>query len=237
VYSTTGTTNDCGTVGLTGTLTLYDVGWMAANVSIPLDAPALGGHSGFVTMGDNNLDCGGPGTCEGVYDQEGQTAPLISELVEPSWVVGVARGMIPWVGAIKLLIENENTGEIPAQSWQFLGLSVAGLILLALGLHFALRREGIEDPRRRAAEEADEEDDRDEPEVGTSRTRRILRSLRPWGGPDEEGEEPDESEATPKGRPRPAPTSGRRGRPRPHVRRAASSKKRKKATTETDDEL
>jgi signal peptidase len=235
VYATPGTTSpapDCGWTNLTSTLDLFHVGWSGVNVSIALQPGLLGRHSGFVTMGDNNL-LGG----QGEYDQA--AAFQLSELVEPSWVVGVARGMIPWVGALKLWIEGSSTtSEVPPQSWQFLGLTFAGIILLAFGVHYALRVEGVEDPRRKAAEEAAEEEGERPPEGNAVRARRFLRSLRPWGasGTVEEDEE-DEEPPRPTGRrpPKAAPVAhvrARRGRPKPKVRRP---EKRRRPPVDDDD--
>ncbi len=201
---------------LKGTLTLYDIGWRQATVTLDLASDVLGAHSGFVTMGDNNYNTGcTPGRdCVGLPDQNiGR-----STLVEPSWIVGVARGMLPWFGALKLLLEG-NAGMVPPQSWQFLGITIVGLILLAFGIHYALRAEGVEDPRRRAEEESDESDE-DEPPPGWAR--RFLQGIRPWHREDEE-EEPDE----PPRRSARSSSGTHRGRPRPRVRRSKPSKSRK----------
>jgi signal peptidase I len=233
VYATPGTVldgrADCAWSDLTaskGSLDLFHVGWSDVNVTISLSPSLLGMHSGFITMGDNNIEAG-----EGTYDQS--PGFQLSQLVEPGWVIGVARGMIPWVGALKLWIEGSSTvGEVPPQSWQFLGLSFAGIILLAFGLHYALRAEGIEDPRRKAEEE-DEDDTGDEPDLEEGgRARHFLQSLRPWGGRDAE-EDLDAETAPPKSThrtpapPRPSAASRtHRGRPPPKVRRPAKSKRR-----------
>ena len=234
VYATPGTTNSCGVTDLTGTLDLYHIGWNSVNVSIDLSSSALGRHSGFLTMGDfNYLPKGCTTDCVGQPDQQSS----LSELVEPGWIVGVARGMLPWFGAIKLVLEG-NAADVPPQSWQFLGLTVAGLILLAFGIHYALRAEGIEDERRKEEEaeeaEATASDDSSE---GSGRGRHFLRSLRPWGRSDD-AEEDEEDQLRPRRRavtkslPR---TAGRRGRPAPKVRRAEKSKR--KGRSEKDDGL
>jgi len=219
------TSQGCGTLGLTGTLTLYHIGWQSVEVTIDLSSPLLGDHSGFVTMGDNNLiPLGCTTTCVGgLPDQVDGT----SSLVEPGWVIGVARGMLPWFGAIKLLIDG-NAGNVPAQSWQFLGLTIVGLIAIAFAIHYALRREGIEDERRKEQEEADAEARAAEPEPeGGGRARRFLRALRPWKHPsDDDGVE----ERPPSRRAKSASGSSysnrHRGRPVPRVRRAAKPKRR-----------
>jgi signal peptidase len=228
VYATPGTRGDCNTTGLTGTLELFHIGWMSVNVTVPLGSTTLGDHSGFLTMGDNNYGhC--PLTCA---DQTGG----ISELVEPGWVIGVARGMIPWFGSLKLLLEG-NTADVPSQSWEFLGLTVAGVILLAFGIHYALRVEGIETPLRRKEEEEAREADEESSDDGGGRARRWLRSLRPWNrDQDTDDEDEDEEEPPKRGRRTSAsPTttdSHRRGRPRPRVRRTE-----KPAKPQKDDDL
>jgi signal peptidase I len=219
VYATPGTPGNCGTTGLGGTLDLYHVGWMSLNLSVIFSSTGLGRHSGFLTLGDNNDQT----------DQAGSSAVALSSLVEPGWIIGVARGMIPWFGAVKLLLEGQ-AGMVPPQSWQFLGLTIAGVILLAFGIHYALRVEGIETPLRKEEEEearaAVEEDEEEE-----GRARRWLRTLRPWHHPD------DEEEEAPAPRPKSVSPvsshpSGRRGRPRPQVRRHEKRSRRHR-----DDDL
>jgi signal peptidase I len=231
-FATPGTPNECGTTGLTGTLELIHVGWKSANVTIDLSSPALGAHSGYLTMGDNNFVCSGTSGCLGNPDQQGASTPAISELVEPAWVIGVARGMIPWFGALKLLLEG-NTAEVPSQSWQFLGLTVAGVILLAFGIHYALRAEGIETPLRREEEEEEKEADDEATDEESGRARHWLRSLRPWHRSEEDEDEEEETSAR---APRAAaakspPDSRRRGRPRPRIHRSEKTRDRR------DDDL
>ncbi len=229
-----GTRGDCGTTNLASTLDLFHIGWADVNVTIDLQPAFLGAHSGYITMGDNNINSG-----LGTYDQS--SGFELSELVEPGWVVGVARGMIPWVGALKLWIEGSPTsGEVPPQSWQFLGLTFAGVILLAFGLHYALRVEGIEDPRRKAEEAEEEEDEEpDESEGSAARARHFLRSLRPWGAaPEEEADEEDEAPPRPEHRTvskskLDAASRRHRGRPHPKVRGGSRSKR----PSQDDEEL
>jgi signal peptidase I len=228
LYATPQTTNGCLTSDLaTGsTLDLYHVGWSDVNVSILLSTSMLGEHSGYLTMGDNNFEAG-----QGTYDQS--PGFQLSELVKPAWVIGVARGMIPWVGALKLWIEGSSTAsEVPSQSWQFLGLTFAGIVLLAFGLHYALRVEGIEDPRRKAEEDEDEEEAEGRSGGNGSRARHFLRSLRPWGDSedDEAGDEDDGappiSRRTVAKAPPPSKPRVRRGRPPPKVRRSPKPKRK-----------
>jgi signal peptidase I len=238
VYSTPGTDSsagaNCGTTDLTGTLDLYRIGWNPVNVSISFASPGLGDHSGFLTMGDNNIVCTGS-NCLGAPDQ----VQGFSTLVEPGWIIGVARGMIPWFGALKLALEG-NAGEVPAQSWQFLGLTVAGAILLAFGIHYALRAEGIEDPRRKAEEERDREeaeDDEDEEDDERPRRSRFLGALRPWRvADDEEDDEAPPPRRSRRVKPKPTPPPSRRGRPRPRVRRSEKTKAAVRRPHDEEDE-
>ncbi|MGA3022372.1 MAG: S26 family signal peptidase [Thermoplasmata archaeon] len=213
---------NCNTTGLaiTGTLDLYRIGWESVNVSLPLSSASLGQQSGFLTMGDNNP----------WPDQSPQAG--LSTLAEPGWIIGVARGMIPWFGAVKLLLQGQ-AGDVPPQSWQFLGLTIVGIILVAFGIHYAFRTEGIETPLRRE----EEEEARSEAESASaeeSGPRRWLSRLRRRHPEDEEEEEPEE-EAPQRRRTRPPPshTPSRRGRPQPHVRRAEKPRKKRRS----DDEL
>lgn len=238
VYATPGTAANCGTTGLTGVIDLYRIGWNPVNVSIDLTSSGLGDHSGFVTMGDNNF-APNPCTsaCLGLPDQE----EGISTLVEPSWVIGVARGMIPWFGALKLALEGD-ASQVPPQSWQFLGLTIAGVILLAFGVHYALRAEGIEDPRRKSEEAAAkrdrDEEDEDDDEGERPRSRRFLSSLRPWHTEDEEDDldAPPAARSTRRSGDKSPSLSSRRGRPKPHVRRTPKPKPKRPARPPHDDD-
>lgn len=79
---------------LTGTLCLFNYGHLAGVRAIPLHALIAfnpnGAHSGFVTAGDNNP----------IIDQHSLGSAF--ELVDPEWVIGKARGEMPWVGLLKL---------------------------------------------------------------------------------------------------------------------------------------
>jgi signal peptidase I len=228
VYRVSSHPDGCGTAGLSGTLTLLGIGWTGATVSVNLDPSALGRHAGYLTMGDNNVILGSPPV--GEPDQ-----PSLSTLVETGWIVGLARGMIPWFGALKLLIDG-NAGMVPTQSWEWLGLTVIGILLVAMGVHYVLRAEGIEDERRKEEEGEEGEEER------SHRWRPLLawRSRR-----DAEEDEEDDVDGEPRraGRPRPSRAGGeapRRkswgGRPRPSVGRAKprSASSRRKAGRDDD---
>ena len=167
-----GTSTGCGTSGLKSgdVLRLFNVGGRTVVVNFGLVWAQLGEHSGFITLGDNNsyadqLYPGGP--------------PVLSSLVEPSWVIGVARGMIPWFGAVKLLLDG-HANYVPTASWEFLGLTVAGVIFAAAGLHFLLRRRHeVGGPlRSRAEEDLEEPKERNRPAPAAPVRERA--TVRPW---------------------------------------------------------
>jgi signal peptidase I len=207
-YRTSNTPTTCATTGIGGQLLLYGIGWQGVTVDVQVGE--LGGHSGFLTMGDNNYQPGNPGT--GDPDE-----PTLSSLVEPGWVLGVARGMVPWFGALKLLLQGDSS-MVPSQSWQWLGLSIAGIVLIGLGLHLAIQR--IE--RRREAERAGEAPSSDlEGEVGW--LHRFVERLRRTAGEDGDEEEAEANSAPTKkhrtARIDPRHLGGKGGRPQPKVRR------------------
>lgn len=172
VYNVSGSLTGCGPYGMHGTLTLYRIGWQSASVPILLSSNRLGQQSGYVTLGDNNFE--NPGcsrsACVGDIDQNG-----LSHLVTSGWIVGVARGMLPWFGAVRLLIGG-NAGAVPSQSWQLLALSVIGIVLAAFALHYAWRsfrrpdrRRAAVDARRVEEEEGEEAEAERTDEVGPRR--------------------------------------------------------------------
>jgi signal peptidase I len=207
-YRTSNTPSTCATTGIGGQLLLYGIGWQG--VTVDVEVGELGDHSGFLTMGDNNYEPGNPGT--GDPDE-----PTLTSLVEPGWVLGVARGMIPWFGALKLLLQGDSS-MVPSQSWEWLGLSIAGIVLAGLGLHLAIQR--IE--RRREAERLGESSDGDlEGEVGWFHrfVERLRRSSEEGGEEGEEEEAASRSKKHRTARVDPRHLTNKSGRPRPKVRR------------------
>lgn len=88
---------------------LYGIGFLGVTVTIDLRAmlehmssPAYSGepHGGFITMGDNNYYTGANGTLLGKYDQRWVSS--VKEPIKSEWIVGKARGELPWFGLIKL---------------------------------------------------------------------------------------------------------------------------------------
>lgn len=194
---TASTPSGCGTQNLSGTIVLHHIGWRS--VSVAIDLTVVGRASGFVTMGDNNFNASN--TSWGLADE-----PSLTSLVQPGWILGAARGMIPWFGSLKLLLEG-NAQLVPPQSWELLGVTVVGIVLAAMLVHFLLRAEGVEDERRKKAEAAEEEDEEEESPGW----------LHPFRGRSREDAD-DEEELPPRPR-RASESGGRRGRPHPRVGR------------------
>lgn len=179
LYSVNGPQGPCSVSGLTtaDVLVLYHVIGRTIGINFG-NLAQLGTHSGYLTLGDNNSR---PDQAPGAFH--------LSTLVAPAWVLGAARGMIPWFGALKLLLDG-NSAYVPKASWEFLGLTIAGIIFAALGVHVLLRRESGRRHRRELDDEEEEEPlrarsrerKRAEPELGRPTPPRAGSSLRPWAG-------------------------------------------------------
>ncbi len=253
-YGAPGSPDDCQWTNLTGTLHLYHIGWKSAGVTLSLSSSTVGTHSGFLTMGDDNCDtssgrcysCTSTVPCSGEPDQ----GPIgLSSLVRPAWVIGVARGMIPWFGAVKLLLTGTSS-EVPPQSFEYMGFTLIGVVLGAVAIHLGVKALGTsegrigsrgtpdpsdeeteeeDDPRpmrRRSARRADDEDfeDAEEEEEEPESPRRVTRVARAAVRPPR----PSTQRLKPPGpQARPPP---RRGRPRPTVHR-------RHPTSDEDSEL
>lgn len=111
--------------------------------------------SGFITRGDNPLT-----------NPASDQALGISALVEPGWVVGKARGELPWFGLLKLALASDINQEKPPIAWVRIGNAFAPAdlwIMLGVMLGVVLsipvvvdirrawkeRRRDLEDERRR----------------------------------------------------------------------------------------
>jgi len=120
---------------LTGPITIFNVG---ATPAISLDIGNLlqSGHpeSGFITKGDHNAQP------DMLY-----WGPAIGyRPIDVSWVVGKARGEIPWFGLLKLWSTGTINSPAPPNSvrdlWISLFIIVLSPILVDLGLSYAERR-------------------------------------------------------------------------------------------------
>jgi len=113
---------------LSETLYIYDYGHKDVTLSIELDKLLRYEHSGFITMGDNNIQ-----NDEGRYDQ--RYLANINEPVKLEWIEGKARGELPWFGSIKLVYMGR-TEHIPSNTWRNLAISIIILISLPIILEY-----------------------------------------------------------------------------------------------------
>jgi signal peptidase len=148
---------------LSGTILLRDIGWDKQDVMIHLHKilenydthPDVIPHSGFITLGDHN---------RGRIDQEmldapdGKTRP-----VKPEWVVGVARGELPWFGLIKLYFQdNTITQRAPSNSFTMLWVSLILIFAVPISIDIILiLYERRKEKKEVSKKDSDEEDKKD----------------------------------------------------------------------------
>ncbi len=99
---------------ITSVLRIYEYGFQSETVSI--DTDRLVKSSGFITKGDHVND----------VDQVrmGQNTP-----VDIDWVVGKARGEIPWFGLLKLWVTDSLKSDAPENSVRNLWISMAVIVI------------------------------------------------------------------------------------------------------------
>ncbi len=132
--------------GLDSTLSIINYGHSDVNVTINLGNLLNYEHSGFITMGDNNIT-----PTEGRYDQLfGSICPAP---VKGEWVEGKARGELPWFGILKLSLMGR-TEDVPSNSVVSLLISIAVIVVLPFLI------EGIKDqifPKDNDEDESEED--------------------------------------------------------------------------------
>ncbi len=110
-------------------VTLYNATFQRVTVRIAMDAfirdivatRCVPENPCYVTMGDNNAP---------VHDQF---------LVRHSWILGRARGEVPWIGLLKFVLDRTygwGDSRVPSNSWAFLALTLTLLIGSSVGLEF-----------------------------------------------------------------------------------------------------
>lgn len=95
---------------------IYDYGHEDKTIIISLEEFE---NSGFITKGDNNLN---------IDQAQGNN---IKDPVKEEWMLGRARGELPWFGIIKLLYLGR-TGDVPSNSWNNFMISIAIILLLPI---------------------------------------------------------------------------------------------------------
>ena len=104
-------------------LTLYHVGY--SNKTININLRNFDRYSGFVTLGDN-------GQTNQDIDQVGI---IPNKMIKFDWIVGMARGELPWFGLIKLCLSGSsddklNCGRAPQNSVQGVWVALGVLVLM-----------------------------------------------------------------------------------------------------------
>lgn len=85
-------------------------------------------HSGFITKGDSNN-----------YPDQHPNARICREPVKVEWIIGKARGELPWFGSLKLMFSRNEEGEwgaseVREDSWICLIISIVILLSIPLSL-------------------------------------------------------------------------------------------------------
>lgn len=130
---------DAGWWNLTGIVEIYDIGYMKVTLRLDLGAilnyfesTGRTPHSGYITMGDHNIAEQG-GRLIGIYDQ----LAICREPVQEEWVVGIARGELPWFGLLKLWVTGDAPDNVPSNSVTNLWISLGFIIGVPLVLDVA----------------------------------------------------------------------------------------------------
>ncbi len=143
---------------ITSTLTIFGIGYNSNTVPIDITDLLQDGHaeSGFITKGDHNQQIDTP-----------YWGPSLGyQPIDVSWIVGKARGEIPWFGLLKLWSTGTLNSPSPPNSvrdlWISLAIIVISPILVDVSLAFVERRRLREkdDAAKRGDDEAENSDGR-----------------------------------------------------------------------------
>lgn len=115
---------------MSGILTIDGLGWRRLPASINLDV--LEPHSGYLTNGDNNHN--GRIT---YFDQATGIAGHIGPIQKKD-LKAVAGFEIPWLGCIKLLVNNTNVNQIPTNSVPCLAVMLVDIVFFFIVLSMVL---------------------------------------------------------------------------------------------------
>jgi len=152
-------------------ITIYNVSYSPYNmIMIHIDTKLLNpqrvGYEGFITMGDHNRELSPT-----AYDQNGADgfSPICPVLVNLNMIVGVARGELPWFGAIKLYLTGTNVNEIPPSTNLWLAISLIAIVAGSFLVDYAidhreeivakLLHRGGSDYKKEYSDEYNEDDD------------------------------------------------------------------------------
>ncbi|NLI74553.1 MAG: hypothetical protein GX369_07275 [Euryarchaeota archaeon] len=127
-------------------LILYDIGHANAVMRIDLSAMLSfmannnNMHGGIITLGDNNWEII-DGTPIARYDQYWMTA--MPEPIMEEWIIGKARGELPWFGLMKLWITGTLPDDTPMNSKRNLVASIGVLIFapIIIDISYSIMRQ------------------------------------------------------------------------------------------------
>jgi len=169
-------------------------------------------HSGYLTKGDHNSDVDQvslPAWTSLGTRPEGLTKYV--EPVEKGWIVGVARGELPWFGLIKLWVNGQtNQRDMPSNSGPDLGLTVALLLFVPMLFDVVAAELRKRRPKERATGKSRRRRGRDkEPEPPKGPLQRFVAGIkglvpRRKGRSEDGGEEGTSPASAAAGRDRPA---------------------------------
>jgi len=112
--------------------------------------------SGFITKGDNNGN-----QIDQSYLTDDTTGKPLNP-VRPQWIIGKAKGELPWFGLMKLYVMGKvgsgpDKAPAPKTSFYMLIVTIIGLIILAIALDFVISFVGKKIKERKKKDEDEEE--------------------------------------------------------------------------------
>jgi signal peptidase len=134
---------------ITGTVELHDIGHADVTVRMDfgkmiasMDTRNVQLHGGLVTMGDNNWYTE-DGERYGIWDQ----FAICQEPIQEEWIVGKARGELPWFGLLKLWFAGGAPENVPENSKTNLFVTLFLIVAIPISLDvlsYTLRKRKFE---------------------------------------------------------------------------------------------
>ncbi|MDD1767670.1 MAG: hypothetical protein LUQ27_03770, partial [Methanomassiliicoccales archaeon] len=134
---------------LNSVVEIYDIGYREVTVRLDLSyilgyfsSSGVHPHGGLITMGDHNIQNNGTALL-GYYDQ----ISICREPIKDEWLIGKARGELPWFGLLKLWVTGGLPQDVPENSVTNLVVVIVLIVGLPIALDLTnvlLKRRGIE---------------------------------------------------------------------------------------------
>jgi signal peptidase len=160
------------------TLVLLDIGHKHVDLHINIqnifgnfNERQVDPHGGFITLGDNNRNGYDQKTLRDEHDDFGRLlGPNQGNVVEPieaDWIVGKARGELPWFGLIKLWFQDSTiTERAPENSFTMLYISIILIFAIPISIDVILmlyENKKAREKEEKEKEEGEEDEDEEEP--------------------------------------------------------------------------